>query len=39
MHYNTFDIIKADPEEFVKKVEAAGRKAVVVKPGSEYKLA
>ncbi len=38
MHYNTFDIIKADPEEFVKKVTAAGRKAVVVKPGTEYKL-
>jgi L-ascorbate metabolism protein UlaG (beta-lactamase superfamily) len=38
MHYNTFDLIKADPQEFVKKVEAAGRKAVVVQPGSEYKL-
>jgi L-ascorbate metabolism protein UlaG (beta-lactamase superfamily) len=38
MHYNTFDIIKADPEEFVRKVEAAGRKAVAVKPGSEYRL-
>ncbi len=38
MHYNTFDIIKADPEEFVKKCSAAGCKAVVVKPGTEYKL-
>ncbi len=38
MHYNTFDIIKADPEEFARKITAAGRKAVVVKPGSEYKL-
>jgi L-ascorbate metabolism protein UlaG (beta-lactamase superfamily) len=36
MHYKTFDVISADPNEFVKKVEAAGRKAVVVKPGSEY---
>jgi L-ascorbate metabolism protein UlaG (beta-lactamase superfamily) len=38
MHYNTFDIIKADPEEFVSKVQAAGRKAIVVKPGAEYKM-
>ncbi len=38
MHYNTFDIIKADPEEFVRKVSAAGRKAIVVKPGSEHRL-
>jgi L-ascorbate metabolism protein UlaG (beta-lactamase superfamily) len=36
MHYRTFDVISADPNEFVKKVEAAGRKAIVVKPGSEY---
>jgi L-ascorbate metabolism protein UlaG (beta-lactamase superfamily) len=36
MHYKTFDMISADPNEFVKKVEAAGRKAVVVKPGGEY---
>jgi L-ascorbate metabolism protein UlaG (beta-lactamase superfamily) len=38
MHYGTFDMIKADPHEFVRKVEAAGRKAVVVKPGGHYKL-
>ncbi len=36
MHYMTFDVIRSDPNEFVKKVEAAGRKAIVVKPGSEY---
>lgn len=36
MHYNTFDYIKADPAEFVRKVQAAGRKAVVVKPGGSY---
>ncbi len=36
MHYKTFDVISADPDEFVKKVEAVGRKAVVVKPGGEY---
>jgi L-ascorbate metabolism protein UlaG (beta-lactamase superfamily) len=39
MHFNTFDIIKADPEEFVRKVQAAGRKAVAVKPGGEYRFA
>jgi len=33
MHYDTFGLIKADPQEFVRKVEAAGRKAVVVRPG------
>jgi L-ascorbate metabolism protein UlaG (beta-lactamase superfamily) len=38
MHYGTFDMIKADPQEFVRKVEAAGRKAAVVKPGGQYKL-
>ena len=38
MHYNTFGLIEADPQEFVRKVEAAGRKAVVVKPGGEYRV-
>ncbi len=36
MHYKTFDIIMADPDEFVRKVEATGRKAVAVAPGSSY---
>ena len=36
MHYKTFDVINADPKEFAKRVEAAGRKAVVVNPGGEY---
>jgi L-ascorbate metabolism protein UlaG (beta-lactamase superfamily) len=38
MHYDTFGWIKADPQEFVRKVEAAGRKAVVVKPGASYEV-
>jgi L-ascorbate metabolism protein UlaG (beta-lactamase superfamily) len=38
MHYGTFDVIQADPREFARKVELAGGKAVVVKPGSEYKI-
>ncbi len=36
MHYKTFDVISADPDEFVKKAQAAGRNAMVVKPGGEY---
>ena len=36
MHYDTFGWIQADPGEFVRKVEAAGRKAIVVKPGGGY---
>ena len=39
MHYDTFDLIKADPTEFVRKVQAAGRKAVAVKPGDSYAVA
>ncbi len=39
MHYRTFDVIEADPEEFVGKVEAAGGKAAVVAPGAEHVLA
>jgi L-ascorbate metabolism protein UlaG (beta-lactamase superfamily) len=38
MHYGTFDVIQANPNEFVRKVELAGGKALVVSPGSEYKL-
>ena len=38
MHYDTFDLIKADPTEFARKVEAAGRKAAVVKPGATYTI-
>jgi L-ascorbate metabolism protein UlaG (beta-lactamase superfamily) len=38
MHYATFDVIEADPAEFVKKVEARGGKAAVVKPGGSYRL-
>jgi L-ascorbate metabolism protein UlaG (beta-lactamase superfamily) len=38
MHYRTFDVIDADPHEFVRKAEAAGRKAVVVEPGSKLAI-
>jgi hypothetical protein len=39
MHYNTFDLIMADPAEFVRKAEAKGHHAVVVAPGGTYKVA
>jgi L-ascorbate metabolism protein UlaG (beta-lactamase superfamily) len=38
MHYDTFDVIEADPASFVAKVESRGGKAVVVKPGETYEL-
>jgi L-ascorbate metabolism protein UlaG (beta-lactamase superfamily) len=40
MHYNTFDLVKADPEEFKKKVEkdVPGTKCVVLKPGESFSL-
>ncbi len=38
MHYNTFPVIEADPEEFRKKVEERGKKAVVLAYGQEIDL-
>jgi L-ascorbate metabolism protein UlaG (beta-lactamase superfamily) len=38
IHYNTFPVIKADPLEFKKKVEAAGIKSRVMDYGEEIKL-
>ena len=38
MHYDTFGWITADPNEFVRKVNAGERKALVVKPGGTYEL-
>jgi L-ascorbate metabolism protein UlaG (beta-lactamase superfamily) len=38
MHYDTFEWIKADTNEFVKRVEAGGRIAKVVKPGESFAL-
>ena len=38
MHYNTFDLIKADAAEFVKKAQAKGYKAVAVAPGGTYEV-
>ncbi len=38
MHYNTFPVIEADPEEFKKKAEAAGIKVKVMEYGEEIDL-
>ncbi len=38
MHYNTWDIINADPDEFVKKVESLGIKAIKMPFDGEYEF-
>ncbi len=35
MHYNTFPVIEADPQEFKRHVEACGKKTVVLEFGEE----
>ena len=32
IHYNTFDIIRANPEDFKRKVESIGKKCIIMKP-------
>lgn len=38
VHYNTFDLIKADENEFKRKIESIGKKCVIMKPGEEISL-
>jgi len=38
MHYNTFDLIKADGNEFVRKAEAVGGKAKALAIGESFEL-
>ena len=38
MHYGTFPYINTDPRDFVKRVMALGRSAVVVDPGQSYDI-
>ena len=38
MHYDTFDVIKADPRQFAKKVEERGGRVQIVRPGQVYEL-
>jgi len=39
MHYDTFDLIKADATEFARKVGDRGGETIVVRPGETYQLA
>jgi L-ascorbate metabolism protein UlaG (beta-lactamase superfamily) len=38
IHYNTWDLIKVDPEEFVKEVSKRGYKALLLQPGQSVEL-
>lgn len=38
IHYNTFDLIKADSNEFKRKIESIGKKCIVMKAGDEISV-
>lgn len=38
IHYNTFDIIKSDANDFKRKVESIGRKCIVMNSGDEFEI-
>lgn len=38
IHYNTFDVIKADAEEFKRKIESVGKKCHALKAGEEIEF-
>ncbi len=38
MHYNTFGIIEADPEEFKRKVESIGKMCTILPPGESIEI-
>ena len=38
MHYNTFPVVQADPNEFKKKVEGIGKKCIVLEFGQEIEI-
>ncbi len=38
MHYNTFPPIKADPEDFVAKLQAGGKRGLVMHPGDTHTI-
>lgn len=35
IHYNTFDVIKADAVQFSKKIQAIGKNCIIMNPGDE----
>jgi len=38
IHYNTFDVINADPNEFKRKVESIGKKCIIMNVGDEIEV-
>ena len=38
IHYNTFDVIKVDDEEFKRKIEAVGKKCNIMEAGDEVEI-
>lgn len=38
MHYNTFDLIKVDAQEFARKAEAENINCIVLKPGEDVEV-
>lgn len=38
IHYNTFEVIKADANEFKRKIESIGKKCIVMNAGDEIKF-
>lgn len=38
MHYDTFDIIKADPQKFAEKISGTNTRCVILRPGEEFEL-
>jgi L-ascorbate metabolism protein UlaG (beta-lactamase superfamily) len=38
IHYSTFPVIESDPEEFKRKIEAIGKKCVLLPIGKNYEL-
>ena len=38
MHYNTFPVIKADPNEFIKKISDKGYRGKVLNPAETYEM-
>jgi L-ascorbate metabolism protein UlaG (beta-lactamase superfamily) len=38
IHYNTFDIVRANPEDFKKKVDSIGKKCEIIKFGESINI-
>jgi len=38
MHYNTFGVIEADPQEFKRKVESIGKKCTIIPFGESIEI-